>query len=87
VPREYPQFQEFYAAHYPRLRRLGYWLTGDWTVARSSPRRPWSGPGGAGRSSVSTTGPTTMLAGSMPASSLVTAAVPRPPVRPLPRQR
>jgi RNA polymerase sigma-70 factor (sigma-E family) len=33
VSREHPQFQEFFAAHYPRLRRLGYWLTGDWTEA------------------------------------------------------
>ena len=33
MPREHPQFQEFYAANYPRLRRLGYWLTGDWTEA------------------------------------------------------
>jgi len=33
VIREHPQFQEFFAAHYPRLRRLGYWLTGDWTEA------------------------------------------------------
>jgi RNA polymerase sigma-70 factor, ECF subfamily len=33
VPSEHPQFQEFFAAHYPWLRRLGYWLTGDWTEA------------------------------------------------------
>ena len=26
-------FQEFYAAQYQRLRRLGYWLTGDWGQA------------------------------------------------------
>jgi RNA polymerase sigma-70 factor (sigma-E family) len=26
-------FQEFYAAQYGRLRRLGYWLTGDWGQA------------------------------------------------------
>ena len=30
---EQVQFQEFFAAHYPRLRRLGYWLTGDWMEA------------------------------------------------------
>jgi RNA polymerase sigma-70 factor (sigma-E family) len=26
-------FQEFYADQYERLRRLGYWLTGDWGQA------------------------------------------------------
>jgi RNA polymerase sigma-70 factor (sigma-E family) len=26
-------FQEFYAAQYERLRRLAYWLTGDWGQA------------------------------------------------------
>jgi RNA polymerase sigma-70 factor (sigma-E family) len=33
VTSEQVQFQEFFAAHYPRLRRLGYWLTGSWTEA------------------------------------------------------
>jgi RNA polymerase sigma-70 factor, ECF subfamily len=33
VTTEPPQFTEFFAAVYERLRRLGYWLTGDWTQA------------------------------------------------------
>src|SRR5215217_57889 len=33
VTSEQVQFQEFFAAHYPRLRRLGYWLTGSWVEA------------------------------------------------------
>ena len=27
------QFQEFFASHYGPLRRLGFWLTGDWAQA------------------------------------------------------
>jgi RNA polymerase sigma-70 factor (sigma-E family) len=30
VAGEEEQFQEFFADQYGRLRRLGYWLTGDW---------------------------------------------------------
>jgi DNA-directed RNA polymerase specialized sigma24 family protein len=33
VAAEEPGFQEFYADQYERLRRLGYWLTGDWGQA------------------------------------------------------
>jgi RNA polymerase sigma-70 factor (sigma-E family) len=33
VAAEEPGFQEFYAAQYGRLHRLGYWLTGDWGQA------------------------------------------------------
>jgi DNA-directed RNA polymerase specialized sigma24 family protein len=33
VTSEQVQFQEFFAAHYTRLRRLGYRLTGSWMEA------------------------------------------------------
>lgn len=46
---EPPQFTEFFAAVYERLRRLGYWLTGDWAQAEDLAQEALVRTSGAGR--------------------------------------
>src|SRR5215208_3923728 len=59
VTSEQVQVQEFFAAHYPRLRRLGYWLTGSWVEAEDLAQEAMVRTSGAGRACAGTTGPRT----------------------------